>query len=194
MTKPKSFLLLIFLIIVIIASIVLFYSEFSKIDYNQIINTAKQGMETNRQATCKINNNLPDKTCTPGSVFADATAKEICVSGYAGKARDVSLEAKKKVYANYAIIFPQPTGTYELDHLIPLELGGDNAVTNLWPESDSVPGFHGKDLVENYLHHKVCDDGMDLQTAQQLISTDWISVYESLTAEEIKNLQSDFNQ
>jgi hypothetical protein len=183
MTKNKSILLSIFLIIVIIAGTVLFYKEFSKIDYNQIIHTAEQGLEMNRQSDCKISSNLPDKNCTPGSVFANATAKEICVSGYAGKARDVSLEAKKQIYANYAIVFPQPTGTYELDHLIPLELGGDNSAANLWPESDSIPGFHEKDLVENYLHYEVCKGLMELKTAQQLISRDWISIYNSLPAE-----------
>lgn len=194
MTKNKSILLSIFLIIVIIASTVLFYKEFSKIDYNQIIHTAEQDLETNQRSDCRISNNLPDKNCTPGSVFAKVTAKEICVSGYAGKARDVSLETKKKIYADYAIVFPQPAGTYELDHLIPLELGGDNETTNLWPESDSVPGFHEKDLVENYLHYKVCAGLMELKTAQQLISNDWVSAYNSLTDEEIKNLQSNFNQ
>jgi hypothetical protein len=32
-------------------------------------------------------------------------------------------------------VFRQPRGAYEVDHLIPLELGGDNVIANLWPEA-----------------------------------------------------------
>jgi hypothetical protein len=43
---------------------------------------------------------------------------------------------------------------YELDHLIPLELGGcPNCEANLWPEPRNVfPGASEKDEVERYLH------------------------------------------
>jgi 5-methylcytosine-specific restriction endonuclease McrA len=31
--------------------------------------------------------------------------------------------------------YPQQHGAFEVDHLIPLELGGDNVIANLWPEA-----------------------------------------------------------
>ena len=48
-------------------------------------------------------------------------------------------------------------GAYELDHLIPLELGGGNAATNLWPEAHHGVGSASvKDQLENHLHVLVC--------------------------------------
>jgi hypothetical protein len=67
---------------------------------------------------------------------------------------------------------------YVLDHLIPLELGGDNTIENLWAEAASPKsGFHEKDLVENYLHIQVCSGAMTLDEAQKIIATDWLSVW-----------------
>ena len=58
-----------------------------------------------------------------------------------------------------------------MDHLIPLELGGSNAILNLWPETP--PGFHEKDKVENRLHKEVCAGRMTIEAAQILIAKDW---------------------
>ncbi len=92
--------------------------------------------------------------------------------------RNVPVEEKRQVYAEYGIQYPQPQGSYEVDHFISLELGGSNDLTNLWPEpSDPKPGFHEKDAVENYLHVQVCNGQITLQVAQQEISTDWYAVY-----------------
>ena len=67
-------------------------------------------------------------------------------------------------------------GSYELDHLIPLELGGDNAQTNLWPEPHDgagAPGSQSKDGLENRLHELVGAGQIDLATAQHAIATNW---------------------
>ena len=71
------------------------------------------------------------------------------------------------------------SGKYEVDHLISLELGGSNDVGNLWPESYvSVPyNARDKDKLENTLHRLVCTGRMPLETAQELIRTDWIKAY-----------------
>ena len=69
-------------------------------------------------------------------------------------------------------------GQYEVDHLIPLELGGSNDIANLWPEAASPKsGFHEKDQVENYLHDQVCSGAISLKDAQTQIATDWLAVY-----------------
>ena len=69
---------------------------------------------------CRVRGPLPDPACTPGAVFADATTSVICVSGYTARVRSVSTSMKKQGYAAYGIAYPQPTGSYEFDHLIPL--------------------------------------------------------------------------
>jgi hypothetical protein len=70
---------------------------------------------------------------------------------------------------------------YELDHLIPLELGGcPNCISNLWPQPWTPPGAHEKDEVEDYLRDRVCHRLITLAEAQHLISTNWYSVYLSI--------------
>jgi hypothetical protein len=121
---------------------------------------------------------LPNHRLTPGETFAGVTAQQVCVSGYAGRARNVLPEQYRQVYASYGISYPEPSGTYELDHLVPLELGGDNTNGNLWPEPAApVPGFHQKDQLENYLHDVVCGGRMALADAQAGIASDWIALY-----------------
>jgi hypothetical protein len=123
----------------------------------------------------------PNPTLTPGDVFPNVTAKEVCVSGYSSGVRAVSSDEKAAVYQRYGI--PNETGKHEVDHFISLELGGSNMVTNLWPEPYVTPdapgqiGAHEKDKVENYLHDQVCKNAMSLQQAQEQIRTDWYAVY-----------------
>jgi hypothetical protein len=64
---------------------------------------------------------------------------------------------------------------YELDHLIPLELGGaPSSVANLWPEPWAGPdGAHAKDAVENRLHAEVCARRQSLAEAQRRIVSEW---------------------
>ena len=129
---------------------------------------------------CQAQGAFPDPSCTPGAIFTGVTATEICTPGYAGSVRNVPTSVKNQIYANYGIASHTP-GQYEIDHYIPLELGGSNDVTNLWPEPASPqPGFHEKDKVENYLHDQVCSGAMDLSTAENEISTNWVAVYNSI--------------
>lgn len=121
----------------------------------------------------------PDPALTPGDVLPDVTAAQVCTPGYARRVRDVPVEEKRQVYQRYNM--PYTPGKYEVDHFIPLELGGSNAVTNLWPERYSPPpGAHEKDKVENYLHDQVCSGAMTLQQAQDAIRTDWYAIYQQI--------------
>jgi hypothetical protein len=84
------------------------------------------------------------------------------------------------VYAEYGITERNP-GDFEVDHLVPLELGGSNDIANLWPEAAAPPpGFHQKDQVENYLHDQVCSGSMNLLDAQRAIATNWLDVFQRL--------------
>jgi hypothetical protein len=125
---------------------------------------------------CQVQNAEPDPTCTPGAVF-NVPIVQICQSGYATSVRDVTEATRAAVYAEYGLA-PQPAGTYEVDHLVPLELGGSNDIANLWPEAASpFPGFHQKDALENYLHASICSGAIDLATAQTEIATDWLGAW-----------------
>lgn len=123
-----------------------------------------------RTSGCQVRGQLPDPACTPGGVFPNATAADICRSGYARSVRNVLPSTKDAVYASYGIR-SHITGQYELDHLVPLEVGGNNTRANLWPQI--APGYGEKDSVENELHAAVCSGRMSLKTAQAEIARDW---------------------
>ena len=136
--------------------------------------------QTSKSSGCVATRGLADKACTPGAILAGVTKDQICVPGYSKKVRNVPQVEKSKVYAEYGISSRQPN-EYEVDHLISLELGGSNDISNLWPElAQPTPGFHEKDLVENYLHAQVCQGSLPLADAQQKIAGDWLAVYRSI--------------
>ncbi len=116
----------------------------------------------------------PNRQLTPGDVFVGATRDRICVSGYTTTVRYVTSSTRQAVFTAYQISYPPPAGAFELDHLIPLELGGSNTAGNLWPQV-----YHGagsadvKDRLENHLHALVCSGQVPLTTAQQAIASDW---------------------
>jgi len=126
---------------------------------------------------------LPDPHCTPGSVDPAITQADIgstiCRSGYTAKVRPPSSQTTK---AKYDVAYPAysiPNGdTSELDHLVSLELGGSNDITNLWPEVGSLP--NPKDAVENALHRAVCDGKVSLRAAQRAIAADWMTAEATL--------------
>lgn len=119
---------------------------------------------------CRIRGLLPDAACTPGAIFAGAMVSQICTPGYSRSVRNVPESLKQSVYAEYGIEAHTP-GSYEVDHLVSLELGGNNSAANLWPEIS--PGFHEKDGIENRLHDAVCAGSVSLRAAQHEIARDW---------------------
>jgi hypothetical protein len=142
---------------------------------------------------CIINDSLPDPQCTPGAVFPDVTKEQVCVQGYTKTVRSVPVSLKKKVYSEYDTLYPPPFGSYEADHFIPLALGGNNDIANLFPEAaEPRPGFREKDLVENYLHEQVCLGNMSLLFAQKKISTNWLGVYNNLSPYELERLKREY--
>jgi hypothetical protein len=115
----------------------------------------------------------PNSSLTPGAVLT-TDASTICVPGYAASVRDVSTATKKQVYAEYGVSYPQALGAYEVDHFIPLEIGGSNDIKNLWLEpATPAPGFHQKDQFENFEHGQVCDREITAAEAQSRMVSDW---------------------
>jgi hypothetical protein len=119
---------------------------------------------------CRSRGLLPDPACTLGAIFAGATVSQICTPGYSRSVRNVPESLKPSVYAEYGIASHVP-GSYEVDHLVSLELGGNNGVANLWPQGS--PGYHEKDGIENRLHDAVCAGTVSLRAAQLQIAHDW---------------------
>lgn len=141
--------------------------------------TADFGHPT-KTSNCHVQGPLQDQQCTPGAIISSATTSQICTPGYAKSVRNVPISEKNQAYAEYNITHHR-TGQYEVDHLVSLELGGSNDISNLWPEAASPkPSFHEKDKVENYLHDQVCSGKISLRTAQNEIATNWLNVYQHM--------------
>jgi hypothetical protein len=150
------------------------------------------GVQT-KNAGCIIKNSLPDPGCTPGAVYPDVTKEIVCVSGYTKTVRDVPVSLKRRVYMAYNVSYPPKFGTYELDHFIPLTLGGNNDISNLWPfPADPRPGFIEKNLTVNYLRRKVCAGEISLSSAQRAIATTWVDVYNNISPSEKAELNRMF--
>jgi hypothetical protein len=87
--------------------------------------------------------------------------------------RNVPQSLKDYIYSEYGIKNRAP-GSYEIDHIISLQLGGANTSRNLFPEAYDIPqGARDKDVVETRLKRLVCKGKMTLAEAQRIISTDW---------------------
>ena len=143
---------------------------------------------------CALRGPLPDPECTPGAIFKNANKEQICVRGYTKTVRNVSTKLRKEVFAEYGISYPQPKGAYEVDHLIPLAIGGSNDIANLFPEAAlPAPGFHEKDIVEVYLQQEVCAGRVALSAAQRQIASDWLAIYNNLAPEEISAIKKKYS-
>jgi hypothetical protein len=118
---------------------------------------------------------IPDRLLTPG-VSRPVSTSEVCTETYSDNAEVVPASVKQRVFEEYGM--PQ-SKNYELDYLISPQLGGTDDVRNLWPEpaSASVWIARDKDALENRLQQLVCQNKIDLSTAQRDLATDWISAY-----------------
>ncbi|HEU5046186.1 MAG TPA: hypothetical protein VFT75_18845 [Nocardioidaceae bacterium] len=118
---------------------------------------------------------LPNRNLTPGVVLT-TRASRVCTPGYASSVRDVPSSESQAVYARYGVV--HVPYAHEVDHLVSLELGGSNAIANLWPEPYAGRwGARTKDVLENRLHDLVCSGQLGLRRAQRLEATDWVAAY-----------------
>ncbi len=118
---------------------------------------------------------LPRPGLTPGDVLSYRAAT-VCRSGYASSVRNVPSSEKETVYVRYHD--RHVPYAYEVDHLVSLELGGSNAITNLWPEPYTGRwNARAKDALENRLHRLVCAGSMTLRYAQFLEIRNWVGAY-----------------
>jgi len=138
---------------------------------------------------------IPDPDCTPGAVHSEVTAnilsdlqfRTACLRNRTSTPSD-----KAVTYSWYGLDRPKENVgakmTCELDHLIPLGLGGSDTLENIWPQCGplNVPMseryFKLKDLVENFLTKQVKEGKMALVDAQKGIANDWPQYLEQARA------------
>jgi hypothetical protein len=128
--------------------------------------------------TGPVPDQLPDPQCTPGGTDPAVTQanihQTICVKGYTATVRPPENETERfkfdEAYPAYGIAHSVKT---ELDHLVALELGGDNSAQNLWPEQPPTP--NPKDAVEDAARNAVCSGQIPLAVAQQAIASNWVA-------------------
>lgn len=137
---------------------------------------------------------VPDPRCTPGGInptisldiIKDPRWRTGCIRNC-----QTSEEQKHVTYAWYGIRRPHKNSgehqVCELDHLVPLELGGADGLGNIWPQCgpDRVTlnerYFKQKDHVENYLEDEVKGGRMPLAEAQRGIASDWVQYLPAAT-------------
>lgn len=112
-----------------------------------------------------------DPKLTPGIIDPNLNSKVLCAGLYPSKFRRTATSAEKKaVYAAYGI--PRLKRIlYRLDDIVPLELGGVNAIGNLWPQP--ILESFAKDKKENELKKLVCNGKMTLAEAQNYFLENW---------------------
>jgi len=130
---------------------------------------------------------LPNHTLTPGAVI-NRNRDVVCVRGYARRARhryDTTwLHYRTAMFREYGI--PHSLWReYTVDHLVPIELGGEPFgvldgrwdLRNVWPEPKAEA--RQKDAVEDALHAAVCywrgyrGVHLTVVVAQRAIAHDW---------------------
>jgi len=133
----------------------------------------------------------PNPLVTPGlanPAVTQATIRQtICVPGYSASIRPpVSYTGPLKVQQIIAYGYTDTaTSSYEEDHLIALEDGGDpRDPRNLWPEprvatlpDGTAVGFPVKDGLENWIHAQVCSGAMTLDAGRHLLAADWVGAW-----------------
>jgi hypothetical protein len=140
----------------------------------------------------RTSNGFPvrDAKCTPGGINPSVTAATLKDPAWTTKCiRDCETTAAEKhiAYTWYSQTDPPnnsgPTQTCELDHLVPLELGGADGLGNIWPmcgpDNVLLPKryFKEKDEVENYLTDAVSKGTISLADAQKGIAQDWTQYF-----------------
>jgi len=137
---------------------------------------------------------LPDKIKTPGVVSAYLATQQLCAKDFRTKPlRNVSRDKKKFIFTSYGIncimggkpiektddLSLAACKTFEIDHLVPLALGGQNSVKNLWPQSYSGRPYnaHVKDALENHMRALVCKGRIRLADAQACLMDNWVDCF-----------------
>jgi hypothetical protein len=119
----------------------------------------------------------PVRALTPGAV-RPAALSELCRLPDNDLDPTVPADKQRAVFRAYGMS-DRAAHAYQVDYLINPQLGGDDALENLWPEPyhATVWNATAKDALETRMHSMVCGGQLDLVAAQREIATDWIAAY-----------------
>lgn len=119
----------------------------------------------------------PRAALTPGAVRT-SNAAAVCAVGGEDEAPEIGNREAMEVFRRYGITDPRPR-VYEVDYLIPPDLGGADDPRNLWPQAYNTGRWNSrvKDALEERLRTMVCRGEMPLEEAQKEIAADWIGAY-----------------
>lgn len=118
---------------------------------------------------------LPDNYKTPGAA-TKANMKQICAADYAGSVKPVAGWQRTEALSRYGLRPESFSG--DLDHLIPVALGGSNDPDNLFPfHPQNELTLDAKNRLADKLRQMVCDGKMSLKDAQDAFKKDWTKAY-----------------
>jgi hypothetical protein len=117
---------------------------------------------------CRIIDGVP--SCASGATETD-DLDIICHTQVSMRRCTFPKSVRRSLFKAYHV-----KGACQIDHRIPLELGGSNSALNIWPQQK---GCKEKDAVEEELHKAVCDGKLSLDAARELVLNSWQEVYKA---------------
>lgn len=126
-----------------------------------------------------------------GALFADVTqasvSATICIPGWTATVRPSTsfTQGVKLNFLREAGLDPDRAADYELDHFVPLALGGHpRSLDNLWLQRwDGEWNARVKDRLERRLQVMVCEGRLTLRAAQTAVERNWKRAYRKYVVE-----------
>ena len=126
-----------------------------------------------------------------GALLADVTqasiSTTICTPGWTATVRPSTsyTQGVKSKLLKEAGMNPDRAVDYELDHFVPLALGGHpRSLDNLWLQRwDGEWNAHVKDRLERRLQVMVCEGRLTLRAAQAAVERNWKRAYRRYVVE-----------
>lgn len=119
---------------------------------------------------CQIRAGLPDRNCTRGATLT-SSRERICRPAFHGAGRVTRLH-RAQAYRLYGVSVTDRR-RYELDLLVPAELGGSFDRNNLWPLPRGARIATEKRMLMVRLRRRVCDGSLPLALVQQQVERNW---------------------
>jgi hypothetical protein len=118
----------------------------------------------------------PSSYKTPGAT-AKVKMEQLCAPDFAKSLKPVSNWQRSEALERYGLRSDGFSG--ELDHLVPVSLGGSNDPDNLWPfRASGVFTLEAKQALASKLLGEVCARKFSLKDAQDAFRKDWTLSYQ----------------
>ena len=126
---------------------------------------------------------LPSSVQTPGNK-GKANDLQVCAADFEASLEPIARWQRHQALARCGQRPEDFTG--ELDHLIPLSLGGSNDADNIWPlPGHKEMGRAQKRELDAKRQRLVCDETLKLRDAQDAIRKDWVKA----STQHVKNVK-----